>query len=192
LQRQRVVEYNGAAGRLMFVRKELISNRPPPVQRSADTFTNFSLGQWVALFVLDIAPKAVICWYQPYLSIVFLATLPLLFFPVLLIPVTYLVSFFRLKTIWVAVLIPLITNTVLVGVFTFYRVQEHAAHRRDFCFRTPGAENCDIWANGIPWSIVLETATSPLTLVIFDVIVFLAVFIYSRLRAHLKLSQRAA
>jgi|GEM_PF-6486506 len=176
----------------MFVRKELISNMPPPAPRSADTFTNFSLGQWMALFVLDIAPKAAICWYQPYLIIVFLSTLPLLFFPVLLIPVTYLVSFFRLKAIWPAILIPLITNTVLVGVLTFYTVQAHADQWRDFCFHTPGARDCDKWANGVPWSGVLETATSPLTLVIFDVIVFLSVFIYSRLRAHLKLSQRAA
>ena len=173
----------------MFRLDKLFPSRPPP---SADTFNNFSLPQWATIIVLDVAPKAAIVWLQP-VFVFFLFFHPFLFFYLLLlIPVTCLISFFRLRAIWALLVIIFFTSSLSIGAATFLKVQEHAAQMRDFCFHTPGGAGCEEWVNGAPWSHVLKRAADELPIFTINVIPFLAVFIYSRWRARRKLSQRAA
>ncbi len=167
----------------MFVRKELIPNRPPPAS-DAGKFGIFSARQWGAFVILDVALKAAIFWLLHPIFFVFLMYYPPVFFyPALLIPVTFLVSFFRLKPVWAVAAILASTSILYIGALTFDIVRTSTAGVVEFCSRVPQDWNCDKWKNGISLSYVLDTATLPLFAVLADVIPFLAVFIYSRWRA---------
>jgi hypothetical protein len=167
----------------MFVRKELIVDRPPPGS-GASIFRNFSLPQWAVIIILDFAFRLTILIQVPHIQyfVLHLWALHL----GLLIPITVLVSLFRLRPIAALFAILVTTNILYLGTVVFSLVRINAENWMGNCSRAPSGTGCEQWVNGITWSYVVEKTMHVLPLVVINVLPFLAVFIYSRWRSKNK------
>jgi hypothetical protein len=162
----------------MFVRKELIVNRPPP-DPDAGRFKNFSLAQWVVIIALDVVMRVTYLSVLTGALVFSLMLLPInmklsLFHIVLLFPITFLVSRLRLRPIPALAAIFLPTNILFFSTVIWISLYEHKIGRVTSC-----VDNECRWVDGtITWSGVWNLACLESLHLAINVLPLLLVWIY--------------